>query len=94
MQVLKRIALWTVFGGLLGAVTGTVIGRQFVPWYNEPGQGSALCNCTEIIRSTMASLIRAQLLGAAIGAAVLLIVSIVFVARGGKKAQAPVTPTP
>ena len=35
MQVLKRIALWTVFGGLLGAVTGTVIGRQFVPDVRE-----------------------------------------------------------
>jgi hypothetical protein len=80
MAILRRVLVLLAVGALLGSVVGTLIARSFIPWYESPGsamQGAqALINLPVVVRSTIDSVIRYQLIGAAIGAAVVLVLGL------------------
>jgi hypothetical protein len=81
MAILRRVLVLLAVGALLGSVGGTLIARSFIPWYESPGstmQGAqALINLPVVIRTTIDSVIRYQLMGAAVGAAVVLVLGLV-----------------
>jgi hypothetical protein len=94
MAILRRVAVLLSVGALLGGVVGTLIARSFIPWYESPGsamQGAQqLINLPAVIRSTIDSVIRYQLLGAAVGAVLVLVIGLLgarVLAR--RKADAP-----
>src|SRR5690606_9704495 len=82
-------------GAVLGAVGATLLAPGFLTWYNTPGgMGQALCNCPELVRTTAAQLVQAQLTGAGIGAAASLVLGIFFVRARRQRQQAVVAPHP
>jgi hypothetical protein len=86
----------TIILGLVGALAGVVLASLIVPpalsWYTEPGglPGGAglqaLVNVPDVIRYANSRLMRAQIIGGTIGAALGLTVGIVFAARRQKPA--------
>src|SRR5687768_4443622 len=65
MGVLKSIIAFMAGGAIAGAALGIAVGRAFLPWYNTPGDGAhALCDCPQIVQSTVDSFVRYQLTGA------------------------------
>jgi hypothetical protein len=81
---------------LVGAITGVVIASYLVPpaisWYSTPGglpggaQVQAVVQIPEVIRYATTSLIRGQLIGAAIGGGAGLVLGVVFGVRGRRDA--------
>jgi hypothetical protein len=71
MAILRRVLVLLSVGALLGSVVGTLIARSFIPWYESPGsamQGAqALINLPVVVRATIDSVIRYQLIGAGVG---------------------------
>lgn len=92
MAALKTILAFTVAGTLVGAVVASLIAPGFLTWYNTPGDATAqtMCACAPLVRSTAEQLIRGQLIGAGVGAAVFFIVGVLFVrGRALRRKQAP-----
>ena len=80
MVLFRRIAVLLASGALAGAVVSTLIARSFIPWYESPGDAMGtqqLCNLPKIIRATIDQVLRYQLLGAALGAVVVLVAGLV-----------------
>lgn len=83
MSRATTILLYTMVGAIVGAVAASFIVPPILTWYNEPGaiapgkQVETLCNIPELIHYTSSRLLRGQLIGAAIGALVFLIPSVV-----------------
>jgi len=60
-------------------------------WYETPGDNGALCNCLVTVRSTAAHFVKAQAIGAGVGALIFLVIGILVV-RGRRRH--PVGPSP
>ena len=82
-----KIVIFMLAGALLGAVVASFVVPPVLAWYNETGKISSasqvqtLCNLPELIRYTSSRLLRGQLIGAAIGALLLLYPGIVAARR-------------
>src|SRR5437899_1821146 len=85
----KRLLLWTLGGALLGAIVASVIAPSFLISRNTTRFPEAQCNCIQVTRDTAESLIRWQLVGAAIGAGSLLIVGFLLWWRRRAPASPP-----
>jgi hypothetical protein len=96
MALLRRAAALFSAGALSGAVVGTLIARSFIPWYQSPGDamGGAqqLCNLPKVIGATISQVVHYQLIGAAIGAALVLVVGLLLIRAMGHRA-APASPS-
>jgi hypothetical protein len=90
MATVKTLLAVSVAGVIVGAVVATLIAPGILAWYSTPAMGQALCNCQEIAKSTATQLVRAQLIGAAVGGVVFLIVGIVV--RSTRKKAPPAPP--
>lgn len=81
MKTFGRFLRWAVAGAVLGHVAATLGAPSLISFWRAPrGATDALCQCSELITTTTTDLIRAQLVGAGVGAVVLLIVGL-FVER-------------
>jgi hypothetical protein len=96
---MKNTIILTLLGALAGIAAASYLVPSALSWYAEPGglsgggQVQVLGQMGEIVRTTTARLIRAQQIGAAIGAVVGLAFGIVLVRRGrARGAVAPGTP--
>lgn len=94
-HVLKRL----LFSLLIGAMAGDVLTVLFAPsaltWFATPGTGTALCNCAETAKETAQALVRAQLVGTAIGGLVGMVLGELFSALWrSRKKKAPGPPAP
>jgi hypothetical protein len=75
---LKIVGTYMLIGALVGGVVASFVVPPVLAWYNETGKISSasqvqtLCNLPELIRYTSSRLLRGQLVGAAIGALLLL----------------------
>jgi hypothetical protein len=87
LALVRRLLLWTLGGAVLGVVTASLIAPSFLISQNTTRFPEAQCNCIQVTRDTAESLIRWQLLGAAIGAGALLIVGVLLWMR-----RAPASP--
>lgn len=85
MALLKRLGTFVAVGALLGAVIASLVTPTILVAENTTRAGNAQCPCAEVTRDTATQLIRAQLLGAAIGAGALLLLGIVLSIRGRAK---------
>ena len=79
MALLKTLLTFVLVGALLGAVLGTWLGREYLAWNNEaPYAAQSQCDLPQVVRQVAADLIRTQLMGAAIGAGVFLVLGILY----------------
>ena len=99
---MKTVAIFVLLGALLGAAAASLIVPSTLAWYNEagflsqPGQGQvqALVNIPQVVRYTTSRLLKGQLVGAAIGAAVFLVFGILAARRRPRRAHAAAPPPP
>jgi hypothetical protein len=90
---LKIVGTYVLIGALVGGVVASFVVPPVLAWYNETGKISSasqvqtLCNLPELIRYTSSRLLRGQLIGAAIGALLLLYPGFVA-ARKAEEAEA------
>ena len=85
---MKRLLVFALVGALIGVVVASLVVPPSLSWYNEPGNISGgtstvqtLCNIPELIHYTSRRLLAGQLVGAAIGA-VLFVVIGAFIGGG------------
>ena len=87
MSSAKTILTLMMVGALLGAVVASFVVPPVLGWYNEPGAISpgkpveTLCNVPDLIRYATRRLLEGQLIGAAIGAAIFLVLGIILTRR-------------
>ena len=95
MSSAKTILTLMMLGALLGAVVASFVVPPVLGWYNEPGAISpgrpveTLCNVPDLIRYATRRLLEGQLVGAAIGAAIFLVLGVILTRR--RAATADVT---
>ena len=92
MGAVRTVLVFVLVGAVLGAVAASFIVPPVLSWYNEPGavapgrQVETICNLPEMIRYTSSRLLRGQLIGAALGALLLLYPGIATARRRGAAA--------
>jgi len=101
---MKTILIFTLLGALLGVAAASLIVPPALGWYNEagylsspaPGQSppQALVNVPSLIHYATARLIRGQLIGGIIGAAVFLVLGILVARRRPARAAASASAPP
>ena len=99
---MKNVLILVLLGAILGAIAASLIVPATLSWYNEAGflsqpggtQIQALVNIPQLIRYATSRLIRGQLIGAALGASLFLVVGLLASRRGHRAAVAPVSPPP
>ena len=98
MSSAKTILTLMMVGALLGAVVASFVVPPVLGWYNEPGAISpgkpveTLCNVPDLIRYATRRLLEGQLVGAAIGAAIFLVLGIILTRRRAATADVTVAP--
>jgi hypothetical protein len=92
MAMLRTLLNFVVAGALVGITAASFIGPRFLTWYNQPGQGKALCDCADNTRQTADQLIHYQLIGGGSGAGIGLVGGIAFAVMRRKKGAAQATP--
>ena len=94
MHVLRKFLAWLGGGAVVGLLVASFSVSRYLPWYNQPGQGEqTLCDMGQVTRRIVATVYRSQLIGAAIGGGVGVIIAIVLLVRARKHA-APAAPPP
>jgi hypothetical protein len=88
MSTFKTLMTFLVAGVLLGEIVATLLASAIIPWWNTPGQGQAMCECSKIAHDTVTSLISYQLTGAAIGGVLFLILGALTVRWRGQRLKA------
>src|SRR5438046_10316404 len=84
---MKTTLIYTLFGAVIGAVIASFIVPPALAWYTAPGglpQGAqiqAVVQIPEVIRYATSHLLRGQLIGAGVGAAIGLIAGLFFTMR-------------
>jgi hypothetical protein len=99
---MKTILIFVLLGALVGAAAASLIVPPTLAWYNEagflsqPGQNQvqALVNIPQVVRYATTRLIKGQLIGAAIGAAVFLVFGLLVSRRRVRRAAVPPSPAP
>lgn len=94
LATLKTVGVFAAVGAIIGDVLSTLIAPRFLTWYNTPGAGSiqTICNIEQMSQHIFDQLIRAQVVGSAIGAALFIAAGVVVVRR--RSAHAPAAPPP
>src|SRR5262245_66235180 len=88
-RVLKRLGIFLAIGAVVGDIITLLIAPRMLTWFQTPGAGSALCNCVDLARQTARGVVRAQLIGATIGAVALAVLGeIVVRMRAARKRKA------
>ena len=89
MATIKRFLAYMLGGAILGAVIASLIGLWVIPWYNSPGEGAPMVfNLAPFAKHVTESVLQGQLVGAGIGAVLLLVLGIVIHRSRAKKAEA------
>ncbi|MFL5318706.1 MAG: hypothetical protein ACJ790_03550 [Myxococcaceae bacterium] len=95
MEMVKRIGVLLLVGALVGDVVATLIAPGIFIWYGT-GTDPISQNCATMARGTVNSVIRSQVIGAAIGAVVIAIIGALLLrALAAKRShKEPATPPP
>jgi hypothetical protein len=94
--VFRTVVIFVLLGAILGAVAASFIAPPLLGWYNEAGflsqtgQVQSLVNLPQIIRYTTDRLLKAQLVGAGLGAFTFLILGLYASSRSRRRAREPV----
>ncbi len=93
MGTFKKLLIYMLVGADLGAVAASFIAPGLISWYNDPGMAVTVnVNAATFAKKVTASLLEAQLVGAIIGAVVLLVLGIFLSRSGTRKLATTVTP--
>ena len=94
MSDVKTTLIFVLIGALLGTVVASLVVPPALAWYTAPGglpQGAqiqALVQISEVIRYATSRLLRGQLIGAAIGGGLGLMVSVLVNVRSRRRTTA------
>ena len=83
--------IFVLLGAILGAVAASFVAPPLLGWYNEPGflsktgQVQALVNLPQIIRYTTDRLLKAQAVGAGLGAFTFLVLGLYASSRSRRR---------
>lgn len=91
MSTFKTLMTFLVAGVLLGEVVATLLASAIIPWWNTPGQGQAMCECSKIAHDTVTSLISYQIYGAAVGGVLFLALGAFIVRARGQRLKTSMT---
>ncbi|MCP3163456.1 hypothetical protein [Myxococcus qinghaiensis] len=95
MNAAKTLLNFVLGGALLGILVASWAGPHFIGWYNEtPLATQTMCNLPQVIRQVSSDLLTWQTIGAGVGAAVFLVLGILFTVRSNRKAREQQTRTP
>lgn len=98
MALLRTLVSFLSVGAVVGMLATSYIGARFLPWYNAPGEGKALCDCADNTRTTAQAIFHYQLIGAGVGSALGIGGGIAFAVVRRRKAKAnasaPAAPAP
>jgi uncharacterized membrane protein YjgN (DUF898 family) len=100
MDKLKTVLTFMLGGSLIGAVVASLVAPMVLAWWNSaPLANQTMCDLPSAIHETTSALIKAQLVGAGVGAVAFMVLGILFVrsrTRKQKAAEQPPTtpPTP
>ena len=99
---MRTVVIFVLLGAILGAVAASLIVPPTLSWYNEAGflsqegqgqgQVQALVNIPQVIRYTTSRLLKAQAIGAGLGAFTFLILGSYSASRGRKRKAPATTP--
>src|SRR4051794_31716249 len=90
MGALKKVLGWVFGGAIVGVLVASMSVHSYLPWYNQPGQGEqTLCDMRMVTQRILQTVFHAQLVGAAIGAGVGLIIGIFLLVPANKTRQRP-----
>ncbi len=90
----KTVLIFVLLGAILGAVAASLIVPPALGWYNEAGfltqsgQAKALVNLPDVIKYTTDRLLKAQAIGAGLGAFTFLVLG-AYSASRGRRRRAP-----
>jgi hypothetical protein len=91
--VAKTVFIFVLLGAILGAVAASLIVPPALGWYNEAGflsqngKVQALVNLPQVIRYTTDRLLKAQAIGAGLGAFTFLVLGTYAASRGRRRPQ-------
>ena len=89
MATFKKFLVYMFGGAILGMVIASLLGLWVIPWYNAPSSGAqSMLDINAFARTVIQSFIQGQLIGAGVGAVLLLMVGIALHRSGTKKAAA------
>ena len=88
MPMVNKLLKWFGGGALLGVILATVVAAMLLGWWNTPGSGQAMCDCTKIANDTISNVIWTQVWGGGIGGVLALGLGIFVDVRKRKKAAA------
>ena len=92
MATLKKYLAYMLGGAILGAVISSLLAPGLISWYHDPGAGVPPgYDLSPFARRITSDLLRAQLIGAAVGAVLLLILGLLL-ARGRSTPAATMSP--
>jgi hypothetical protein len=92
---MKTIVIFALSGALLGVVLASLLVPPALSWYTAPGglpQGTqiqALVQIPEVIRYATGKLIRSQMIGALVGAAVGIVCGVLMTRKSGAPQRTP-----
>jgi hypothetical protein len=92
MSIFKKLLVFALIGALIGDIAAMVIAPGMVAWYETAGDSGAMCNCLIIARLTTARFVKAQAIGAGLGAVIFLMIGILVVRGGRHRPVQPSTP--
>lgn len=89
MATFKKFLVYMFGGAILGMIIASLIGLWVIPWYNAPGSGAqSMLDINAFARTVIQSFIQGQLIGAGVGAVLMLAVGIAVHRSSAKKAAA------
>lgn len=98
--MIRTVLIFVLLGAILGAVAASFVAPPLLGWYNEAGflsqngQLQALVNLPQVIKYTTERLLKAQAVGAGLGAFTFLVLGLYASSRGRRRVPNPVPSTP
>jgi hypothetical protein len=98
--VVRTVIIFVLLGAILGAVAASLVVPPALGWYNEAGflsqsgQVQTMVNLPQIIKYATDRLIKAQAIGAGIGAFTFLVIGAYAASRGRRRGQPMADPAP
>lgn len=92
---MRTVIIFVLLGAILGAVAASLIAPPVLGWYNEAGflsqngKVQALVNLPQIIKYTTDRLLKAQAIGAGLGAFTFLVLGLFSAGRSKRRQPAP-----
>ena len=87
MNMTNKLVRWFSGGALVGLFIACLAVPPFLSWYNSPGDGTSMCDCTTCTSSATSKLLFGQTVGAFSLGLIALGLGVVVELRRRKKAE-------